>query len=533
MVLILLTLSVDLQSGDSGSWVVDSTSLEVYGHVVASDTFREAHVIPLSTTFGDIKAYLKAQSVCLPTIDDLRNWSQQHPEITPKELHLKSLPDAEARVKQRDSKASANFDNITSPSRSANKGGFEDLVSSTQNTSVATVAVSTTLEELAHLVRLSSHQERKHSYSRIRLHRHLISTALFARFVQCRAGAYETLVAKFRSGEKAGFATLYNNIVDLRESFDANRRNTGVDHNSVPGQEHPNIYPHITSFLDEIPQNSRECMLDFITKIRTDSNYLADHICGLTPSELSALTVSHRAFELFDFLSPPHSSMNNKRSRDIRIAKPAENILSIGRHNPLTTLIHMCFHSTGRDSEEDIRRTDIWATICAKLISDEKHGNSARPFISEVLSVWTSLREWHGRNNMELYLMKILQDGDVLLDMTESRASYLYLPPRRLNSEDSVRIQEFCDKAVEGLFQVINSSGGIPEGFLELGNAILRKLDPELHEKTKIFFVSTLISQFYMKMILLPEVIDSFHIRSILTILTFLVLRNDVAIPYN
>ncbi|KIN03192.1 hypothetical protein OIDMADRAFT_86110, partial [Oidiodendron maius Zn] len=57
---------IDLQIGDSGSWVIDDMSHEVYGHVVASDSFREAYVMPISATFEDMKSHLQVQSVCLP-----------------------------------------------------------------------------------------------------------------------------------------------------------------------------------------------------------------------------------------------------------------------------------------------------------------------------------------------------------------------------------------------------------------------------------------------------------------------------------
>jgi hypothetical protein len=49
---------------------VNEATLEVYGHVVATDTFREAYVVPLLAIFADIKEQLGAESVCLPTAVD-------------------------------------------------------------------------------------------------------------------------------------------------------------------------------------------------------------------------------------------------------------------------------------------------------------------------------------------------------------------------------------------------------------------------------------------------------------------------------
>ena len=67
-----------LDAGDCGSWVVDSVTHEVYGHVVASDSFGDAYVIPLDHTFRDIKQQLAADKVCLPTESEVLEWIQPH-----------------------------------------------------------------------------------------------------------------------------------------------------------------------------------------------------------------------------------------------------------------------------------------------------------------------------------------------------------------------------------------------------------------------------------------------------------------------
>ena len=66
-----------LDEGDCGSWVVDSVTYEVYGHVVASDSFGDAYVIPLDVSFRDIRQQLAAEKVCLPTESEVLEWIQQ------------------------------------------------------------------------------------------------------------------------------------------------------------------------------------------------------------------------------------------------------------------------------------------------------------------------------------------------------------------------------------------------------------------------------------------------------------------------
>lgn len=66
-----------IDAGDCGSWVVDSVTHEVYGHVIASDAFGDAYVIPLDNTFRDIRQQLAADHVCLPTEREVLEWIQQ------------------------------------------------------------------------------------------------------------------------------------------------------------------------------------------------------------------------------------------------------------------------------------------------------------------------------------------------------------------------------------------------------------------------------------------------------------------------
>ncbi|KAK4085019.1 uncharacterized protein Triagg1_9 [Trichoderma aggressivum f. europaeum] len=57
--------------GDSGSWVVNETTLEVYGYVVAADAFGGGYLIPLAEAFRNIADTLRCQSVDLATTIDM------------------------------------------------------------------------------------------------------------------------------------------------------------------------------------------------------------------------------------------------------------------------------------------------------------------------------------------------------------------------------------------------------------------------------------------------------------------------------
>ncbi|KAF7505302.1 hypothetical protein GJ744_001089 [Endocarpon pusillum] len=56
-----------IKRGDSGGWVVEYYTLEVYGHLVSSDVLGDGYVIPLLDTLEDIRERTHAQDVGLAT----------------------------------------------------------------------------------------------------------------------------------------------------------------------------------------------------------------------------------------------------------------------------------------------------------------------------------------------------------------------------------------------------------------------------------------------------------------------------------
>ncbi|KAK3942569.1 hypothetical protein QBC46DRAFT_72735 [Diplogelasinospora grovesii] len=408
----------------------------------------------------------------------------------------------------------------------------------------------TTLEELAHLVRLSKYQERKRANTRIRLQRTLVSTALSARLMRCGEIAHRNLVDSFRGDDKKTFAALYNAVIDVRKSCDETRRyallepemelpqspsiasgeNLDTPTGSVSGTGGAaSAAVSIAPFLNDISASARETFLNFLTQIRTNPDYLATRITSLDAQELKALTSFHQGLEPIESVLPYHRPVpgrgptgtsgpagstfsgttmagipGNRHSTQERSA--IERLLSFQRHDPLSALIYTCFaNSAGPDSAEDKRRTTIWANACSRLISNPTTG-SERTVVS-VLNVWVSMRDWAGKSNMEWYLMKILEDGAFLLDRAEDQHG------TRFNlsdwtSKDQIAAEEFYARAVDELFEVIDDedSTGIPEGLVELGNEILKRLDKKVVEITRRWLVyKYLFTEWLLSVVIHPE----------------------------
>ncbi|KAK4221097.1 hypothetical protein QBC38DRAFT_505179 [Podospora fimiseda] len=72
----------EIEDGDSGAWVINPVSKEVFGQVVATDYTGDAYIIPLHAIFDEIKENLGVQSVGLPTTADLLNIALRATTIT-------------------------------------------------------------------------------------------------------------------------------------------------------------------------------------------------------------------------------------------------------------------------------------------------------------------------------------------------------------------------------------------------------------------------------------------------------------------
>ncbi|KNG51826.1 hypothetical protein TW65_01018 [Stemphylium lycopersici] len=344
---------------------------------------------------------------------------------------------------------------------------------------------ATSLAELAHLIRLQGYQEQRKTHARVRLHRWLVSSALSARLVHCGELAYRTLVDNFRSDDKKSFSSLYNALNDVRNSCDATRQYALLEPDLEFGKSKSMASEKplsASTFLNDVPSKILDHLFDFISEIRTNPEFLATRISTLSQQELTAITSFRQAMDPIDSVMAMQARGRNVGSQKAQQqgANPIERLLSFQRHDPLSALIYTIFaNSSGPDSAEDLRRTDVWATVCAKLIKDTKISHN---FIRTILDVWAGMREWPGKANLELYLMQTLQDGQFLLEKAEESGVRSASQPVPRSTKDTIAADEFFDRAVKRLFEVVDdepSAGGIPEGVLEIGNAILRKLNEE------------------------------------------------------
>lgn len=377
----------------------------------------------------------------------------------------------------------------------------------------AFVGQTTSLAELAHLVKLQSYQEHKHLQSRIRLHKSLVSSAVSARLTRSGGLCHKALVDYFKSDQKSDFAALYNALHDVRNSCEATRRfamlepelDSAKPTNSSDDNEGPK---GLTSFLHEIPVQARDTILSFISMIRSSPTFLANRLVRLTNSELESLVRHHYQPNPQESILPQqaprrgNAAVSRNAASQIPVPSPVERLLAFHRNDPLYTILHTIFaNSTGPDSAEDKRRTDVWATTCAKLICE----NKGESFLLVVMDSWAAMREWPAKANLEICLMNLIQEGSFLVDENNGGSQ------ADLRGKQDLLAEEFWIKAEKKLLEVLDddpSAGGIPEGILELGHAILQEVgDPKKQRQAEIILVAKWFFQrFLTNGIAYPEV---------------------------
>jgi len=326
------------------------------------------------------------------------------------------------------------------------------------------------------------------------------------------------------------FAALYTAFHDVRNSCEALRRYAVLEQDIEPKTKSSKIETttSFATFMHEIPQKIRSELLTFVSAIRTNPDFLATRIVNLSQQELAVLTSFHSQFGSKEsvFASGKGNGNTKKFASLSASPTPIKHLLCFQRHDPLSALIYTIFaNSSGPDSAEDLRRTDAWATTCARLISEDKPGGEA--LVRGVLDTFAGMREWPAKANLELFLMNALQEGYFLLEMDENQTTRSgVLSESVINKVREYATEEFFDRSIRRLLELIDgepSAGGMPEGIMEIGSAILKRMGPSkrLRHRAETYIIHRWFFSSYLPNALIwPEVRSATIIR-VIKLLTF------------
>lgn len=374
-------------------------------------------------------------------------------------------------------------------------------------------ASNVSLDELARLVHAERFQRHRAISATAQLEQQSIMWGLHRRLSSTMMIAYGNLIDQYKGDDQAGFAGLYESLERVKTTCNAD---LAIGENELLGDDddvhsEPSDYRPWTRHL---PAEDRKCIVDFLTRLRTDPDYLANRIASLEPSELAALTSSyHPAGVDLSVLANHSHGMTQFYSQDsqmMKLSRRMDNLQHFHDQDPFFTLIYCLFDTMAvAGSLEYARRNDIWSTTCSKVIIDRRPGGDE--LIIAAADAFTSLEEWKLRPQIELYLQTVLSEGSFLLDPTTNVPLNPNESPESKNASHAVRVANFFENALDDLFQLIASAPhqeALPKTAQDFVQSTIRKIeDPQMQLRAKQFMISRwYFASFLSSVIVYPEV---------------------------
>lgn len=364
------------------------------------------------------------------------------------------------------------------------------------------------LSELTHLLRLEKYQSRKCRNAQQRLYQSHILAARTTRLANTARSVQRTLADCIKSEDKASFASLFYAFLDAIS--DCSEGSKGGARDGLAELEDCQGYP--SSFVDALPPGPRTTLFNFLTRIRQDGDFIANRLAALTQTELFALLPDRNAHKNTESVFGSSSKSSSRASRLLGFVVDGQTDLltSLEFASPLETLVHSVRPITGRKLTGDKTATDVWASVCARLISGQNSGSGK--VVPAVIDLWATSSPWPGQNRFELWLSQILQDGAFLLDQPPKQSFRVRIQGRpEAPPEDEIRQEKFYETAVNSFLDLLGSpveASIIPEGASVLCQAIYNNLSrfPGHQQAFPDFVIARwLFPSFILDAITLPE----------------------------
>ncbi|KAI6957288.1 hypothetical protein KC329_g18026 [Hortaea werneckii] len=160
---------------------------------------------------------------------------------------------------------------------------------------------------------------------------------------------------------------------------------------------------------------------------------------------------------------------------------------------------------------EERRSLDLWSTVCARLIIEQKPGSEK--LVPAVLDIWTSSCDWPGKTRIDLWIAETLRKGAFLMEQPSKQSFRIRVHGRPDSSaDDEKKSEDFYSQATDALLDLLADPSDvsvIPNKALEMCRAIWTKLQTSPgHQRGFPHFILTrwLFSSFLVQVVTLPEV---------------------------
>ncbi|EGP85120.1 uncharacterized protein MYCGRDRAFT_110582 [Zymoseptoria tritici IPO323] len=313
----------------------------------------------------------------------------------------------------------------------------------------------TPLHEISRLLRQQKYHKSRSRYAEERLRHLQIAAARTNRLTCASRSVQHTLAECVKTEDKNSFVNLLHAFHDATDVIlQAPVPSTGPEHaKSSHG-----------SFLEDLTPSSRTTIFDLMSKVRHDGPFLADQLGNLSQKELVALLPEWSSPRPNDsiFASSLRNSSRASRPLGFVVDAQVDLLSSYSYCSPLETLIFETQSLSSFGLASETRATDVWSTVCSRLISLQKPGSER--LVPAVLDIWASSVPWPGKDRLEIWILETLNRGSFLLDLYTRHTFKARIEGRtEAPAEDELRTESFYSKAVNDLLDLLadTSSGSV------------------------------------------------------------------------
>ena len=263
-----------------------------------------------------------------------------------------------------------------------------------------------------------------------------------------------------------------------------------------------------------------------ITRIRSDTNFLARYLTKSSSAHLNQLAHPHRqAAATESVLRNPTGSGSFRGSVYFNPSKSKDDLEPLGdvEHDPLFLLINCVFQTSNDPSlSERSFQCDVWSTVCAQIVEEGKADSDE--FCLAILDVFAGIDSWPMKPQLETFLTELMQSGTFVLEPSANQVVDFTKPTETSESSGAAKIRGFFENALRTLTQLLTrglAEDAIPKTVLDLIHATLIKInDPVKRTKAQKFFIRWYCTSYISNALIYPEVRDVLYYCFPIRILT-------------
>lgn len=362
--------------------------------------------------------------------------------------------------------------------------------------------------ELARLLRVDRYQKHRSRHSKDFVHCLQVAAVKTERLLAISHAVRRTLADCIRSEDKHSFVSLFTSFQDACK--DRTRLTSSLD-SPLAASDVPRRVPPPT-VLANLSSSSRAALLSFLARLKYDGAFIANQIASLSQKELLAILPDPGISRATDsvFGHSHRTSSRGVRPLGFVVDRLVDDLVASSARYPLELLVRSVNCTSLPHSGSNANAIDVWATVCARLISEQRPGNEK--VLTTLIDMWSANTPWLGKEILQLWLLETLRKGHFLLDQPVRQSFRLRAQAQQeVVADETGRTEAFYADSVAALLDLFGadaSLGMIPDGAMSLCRAIFRKLQPHAsHQRGFPSFVATkwLFLSFLPNLLVLPE----------------------------